>query len=546
MSSSRSTVSQNNWRWIMLFIVLLAYAWRILGLSRQSLWRDEIDTIFFALRDLPDLLSMFVNAARNGALYFLTLRPWFRLVGTSEFALRYPSVIAGVLSVPLLWQVGRRLMPVARTWATVGEPDEKPARRDQGRFHSILTAVIRSPATLAALFLAANPYQLWYAQEGKMYALVTFLALLAIWFWLRGIGRGGWRYWLGFLLVVSIGMYSHLLMVLLIPLFFIWFLIAWPQSKLHWLGFSLAMAGLTLPYLPLVWWQWTLLMSSQELTALKFIPLGEMLESVLLYQSHSILPPSNLIWLAPIFILGLYGLLLGFRATTLNPNDSTPRLATWRRHLLIVSWLIMPVLFSYLLSLRQPLFLPRYVIWISPALLMLVALGLQLIGRNSGKMAMPLLLFLLIYLFGFWGYVGWQQNKQEIKADLRGAVRTIFERRQEDDLLILQIPHMEFAYRYYSSDQGSNPFEDSDERLGWWTGGLWTNNGLNENEARHEVDQEMIKRTEGASVLWVLRSEAEMWDKRDLMGQWLNQNGTLIESIRFHNAQVDLYHMAKR
>ena len=55
----------------------------------------------------------------------------------------------------------------------------------------------------------------------------------------------------------------------------------------------------------------------------------------------------------------------------------------------------------------------------------------------------------------------------------------------------------------------------------------------------------MIKRTEGASTLWVLRSEAETWDKRDLMGQWLNQNGTLIESIEFYNAQVDLYHMTE-
>ena len=104
---------------------------------------------------------------------------------------------------------------------------------------------------------------------------------------------------------------------------------------------------------------------------------------------------------------------------------------------------------------------------------------------------------------------------------------------------------MEFAYRYYSSDQGSNPFEASDERLGSWSGGLWTNNGLSENEAWHEVDQEMLKRTDGVSKLWVLRSEVEMWDKRDLMGQWLDQNGTLVESIEFHNVRVDLYHMAK-
>ena len=40
---------------------------------------------------------MFVRAGQNGPLYFLTLRPWFSLMGTSEFALRYPSAMAGVL-----------------------------------------------------------------------------------------------------------------------------------------------------------------------------------------------------------------------------------------------------------------------------------------------------------------------------------------------------------------------------------------------------------------------------------------------------------------
>ena len=57
---------------------------------------------------------------------------------------------------------------------------------------------LASPAAfIAALFLTFNPYLLWYSQEGKMYTVVVFLALLAVWFWLKGIGRGGWRPWLG-------------------------------------------------------------------------------------------------------------------------------------------------------------------------------------------------------------------------------------------------------------------------------------------------------------------------------------------------------------
>ena len=167
-------------RLLLLGLVLFAFAWRVARLDFQSLWRDEIDAIYFAVRNLDETLAMFVQAAQNGPLFFIALRPWLSLVGSSEFMLRFPSTAAATLSVPLLWQVGRQLLPVRQT------------------------GVLLTTALLAALLLAFNPYQVWYAQEGKMYATVTCLALLATWFWLRGIARGGWWPWLGYWLTVTV------------------------------------------------------------------------------------------------------------------------------------------------------------------------------------------------------------------------------------------------------------------------------------------------------------------------------------------------------
>ena len=429
-------------RLIMIVLVLLAFAWRAQDLVEQSLWRDEVDALQFALGDLQDTLSMFTAIAQNGALYFLILRGWLWLAGSSEFALRYPAVLFGVLSVPLLWQVARRLMPVQR--AATGATSA-------GR--ELWQAIVGSPAMLAALFLAFNPYQLWYSQDGKMYALVTLLALLAAWFWLQGIGRGGWRPWLGFLLTVSVAIYTHLLMALLIPLFLIWYLIAWPQSKRHLVGFLMAFAGLTLPYLPLVLWQWKLITASRQLTSLTFIPLFEMIEALLLEHIAGITRPDNRLWLAPVFILGMIGLLLGYRAFAPRAGDPLPRLTALRRHLLIATWLLAPVTVIHLFSLRQPVFLPRYVIWIAPAAMMLVALGVQVAWSHKASWAKPLATVLTIYVVLFWLFVGWQQKSLDFKNDLRGAVTYINQRRQPDELLILQIPHMEYAYRYYSSDK---------------------------------------------------------------------------------------------
>lgn len=208
---------------------------------------------------------------------------------------------------------------------------------------------------------------------------------------------------------------------------------------------------------------------------------------------------------------------------------------------MIGSWAIIPILSIYLLSLRQPSFMPRYVIWIAPALMMLIALGMNVVWQNSSARTRPMLALLLIYLLGYWAYIGWKEKTQDLKADLRSAVTYVSQHRQPDELLILQIPYLEVAYRYYSSDQRWNQVKQSEEYLGWWSGGPWTNNGLSDGEARQRVEEEMREKTKGAGDIWVLQSEAYMRDGRDLMGEWLNQNAVLIEEVAFYEAEVRVY-----
>ena len=534
-------------RLFLLVLILGTFAWRVTGLTYQSLWRDEVDAIYFALRDLPDTLAMFVDMAQNGALYFLSLRGWFYLAGASEFALRYVSVMASMVSIPLTWQVARRLLGNTSRASTVGQ--------------SIIPL-------LAVLFLAFNPYQLWYAQEGKMYTLVIALTLFAHWCWLTGITQGGKRIWLAYLITVSICLYIHLLSIIIIPLHFCWFMIAWPQSRWHWRGYGFALAGLTLPYLPFVWWQWAMLTSTEKLTGFNFTPLSEMLYTLLINHSYGLLPVPPLFRLLPIFFLGAVGLLFGAGALAAvrlpsqpkaSPepdmaelavrSSAPPELAPWRRYLLIVSWLLVPIATIYVLSLRQPVYTDRYIIWIAPAAMILLALGVQTLYQQGGRLALPLVAILLIYTLGLWGQMGWQQKNQTIKYDLRSAIHYVAERRQPETLLVLQIPHIEFSYRYYSDNEGNaaaNVYATSDARIGNWRGGLWTNNGLADEQAIVLVEQEMAQITQGVQELWVLSSEVEMWDARHLMNAWLDSHGRLVEMAEFHGVHARRYVLEAR
>lgn len=540
-SSAMSSSAASLRRLGLIALVLASFAWRVHGLTWQSLWRDEIDAIYFATRNLTETLMMFVQPGQNGVLYFLSLRPWFDLLGTSEFALRYPSAMAGTLSVLLTWQVARRLLPLLPF----------VPRHDDLAEHVTLPT---SPAVawLAALLMAANPYQLWYAQEGKMYTIITALVLLATWWWLEGITRGGWRPWLAYLITVSVSMYTHLLLVLIFPVHFVWFWLAWPQSRHHWRGYVGALAGLTLPYLPMVWWHWALLTTNVRRTGFSFTPPLEMARTLLYNHSRGFMPPGDLVWLVPIFFLGAAGLILGMgeistrritfaAADDTNGDDHELHLAEWRRWGMILSWVLLPVISIYAISLRQPIFTDRYVIWIAPAVMMLVALGVVVVRRYAWVLGNVLAAALLLYVVGFWLYAGWQQKSETTKYDLRAAVQYLSERRTPDSLLILQIPHMEWPYRYYTSDFDSRPFENSEERLSPWIGGLWTNQGWPDDVARADVARQMSEQTAGYEEIWVFRSEVEMWDQRHLMDQWLDEHWELVERADFHGVQVRHY-----
>lgn len=506
----RLTLAQQ--RSAVLLLTLGAFLLRVSGLDTQSLWRDEVDAIWFALRPLEQTLAMFTEMAQNGALFFLGLRPWLQMLGASEFALRFPSALAGVAAVPMLWLLARRL---------VGE------------------GIV--PLAAAAL-LAINPYAVWYGQEGKMYTIITLLALVSSWCWIQGAETRKWRWWFAYAGIISLAMYTHLLAILLIPLHFLWFWIAFPTARRAWKGYLVALALLTLPYLPLLAWQWPLLLADGALTGFQFTPLSEMIKTILLNQTRGFMPGDPLIWLAPIWFVGAVGLLLGFTEIAgARMHAGAEQIAPGRRFLMLAAWAIVPIILIWLLSLRQAVFTDRYIIWTLPAVMVLIALGLQVLRANLGQWGAPLAAAALVYIALFWLVVDWQQRTDVIKYDLRAAVHHVAAARDPNTLLILQIPHLEYAYRYYSGNLDSDPFAGSDARLGNWKGGLWTNADADDAAAVVHADRQMREMTQGASDVWVILSEVEMWDRRRLMDQWFAENADLTLAEEYHGVRVRHY-----
>ncbi len=136
--------------WPLALLVLLAAGLRLGTLNLQSFWYDEAFTPVHVLHaSLGATLRSFVHTENTPPLWYVAIWGWARLFGTGEVALRLPSALAGIATVPVAWGIGSELA---------------------GRRAAIVTAAL----------VACDPLLVWYSQEARAYAFFVLFAALAM------------------------------------------------------------------------------------------------------------------------------------------------------------------------------------------------------------------------------------------------------------------------------------------------------------------------------------------------------------------------------
>jgi uncharacterized membrane protein len=151
----------------------------------RGIWLDEGIAIHQARLSLHDLFRNLYNGDRQPPLYYLMLSLTIRAFGHGEFAVRLPSLIAGTLVIPVLYELGRELYD-------------------------------RRTGLIAAAFAAISPLLIWYSQEVRMYEFVALFGLLALLTQLRVIRNGTMLNWAAYILVTAALLWSHYFGLLLI------------------------------------------------------------------------------------------------------------------------------------------------------------------------------------------------------------------------------------------------------------------------------------------------------------------------------------------
>jgi hypothetical protein len=417
-------------------VTLVGGALRFHRIDRHGFWLDEAFSVWMAEHPLPELFAWLTRIDQHPPLYYTLLHFWL-LPGDEAGYVRLLSAGLSTLAIPVLFLIGRRIggAPIGLT---------------------------------AALILALSPFHVRFAQEARMYALLTLNVALATW-GLVGILSGGHLLevpppgsgtsrkslppggglrlaWLVYILFTAAAVLTHStasffpLAANLFVIGFIFYRRKWPAAEettnirsftppplRAWLP---AQGGVLLLWLP---WSYSFMVQSIGVYNQFWIQAPTLATVASAFQTllNDFLPPrlpAALVWAG-------YALLLVLGAVHLRKR--LPVLA------LLLALVLTPVLGELLVSLRRPIFYDRTLIWITLPLYLLLAFGLTQL-RPRPLLIGGLALLCTVSLLSLQNYYDNFQKEEwrEAAADLAQAVQT-------NDLILFNATWVQIPFDYY-------------------------------------------------------------------------------------------------
>lgn len=134
---------------VLIGLTLLGYSLRIAPLGLNSFWMDEITTVWWAKLSLPEIWTVARNTDVYPPGFYILEHYWVYWVGTTEFAVRYISLAAGVMVIPINYALVRRLFG-------------------------------HGEGLIAAVLMPFSPVALNYSQENRSHSTMILLSALLL------------------------------------------------------------------------------------------------------------------------------------------------------------------------------------------------------------------------------------------------------------------------------------------------------------------------------------------------------------------------------
>ncbi len=135
--------------WLVLVITVIGYLLRVFALDSKGMWLDETFSVWLASHSVPEMLQWMVKIDQHPPLYYLLLHYWIEFRGDAPHNVRLLSALFGAGTIPVIYLIGKRLSGMVMGLS-------------------------------AAVLLAFSLFNIFYAQETRMYTLLMFNAAVAI------------------------------------------------------------------------------------------------------------------------------------------------------------------------------------------------------------------------------------------------------------------------------------------------------------------------------------------------------------------------------
>lgn len=393
-----------------LLIILLTLLIRLIHLN-QSLWLDEAIIVEHLSKiSFIEAITQYAIADFHPPGYVILLWSWINLFGNSEISVRIPSVAFGTLSVYLVYLIGKKL-------------------------------VSNHLGLIAALLLAVNPLHIYYSQEARMYMFASFAVVLNMYLFIRFIKQEKYSFLAlipSYLLLLS----SDYLAIFTLFTQLIFLIYKNKGLLIKWVT-TLLLGGLALSWwIPLFINQLQLgLITSEKVPGWKNVVGDFGIKPVILTLVKFIIGrvsfDNDLIYagvLIPITLVFLY-LFVNF----LRRKDMTIKM-------FLLLWLVIPPVLALIISIKIPIFNYFRLLFILPAFLLIVALGIERL-KGSSKVIFLSLVVIIELIFS----ITYLLNPKFQREDWKGLKRYL-NNLGEDQIVLLESNTKFSPVNYYMSD----------------------------------------------------------------------------------------------
>ncbi len=427
---------------LFLLIFALAIGVRLAGLGQEYLWYDEGCSYGLAECSLHTMMS-YIKEDVHPPLFYLLLHYYVKILGEPTFfTLRLFTVFIDLIALFLVFQFTR-------------------------------TFVNDGAALIASLLYALSAFVVYYAQELRMYSLVLALSIASSYMLMLMIKRKSWAMWfIPYTLFNIAGIYTHYHFF-----FFVFshglFVFFFALTRKRWVFLRIWLLAFVLLFISYAFWIKYLMeqMTSERIEWLTKPHIMKLF--ILLFEEIPFYRPIGnfpLFIASVLFFLTLFVLLI-VRLYKVRFFSQSTRIAA----LLQLFILCFPTLLVYLLShIYRPIFFHRYLIFIVPAYIFLLATFIQSLKNKILRIAIISIILLPNIYFIYW------ETTTLTKSDWIKQFEIAQEQIDKKDLLAFQNP---LIHRYFNEYTDRNvPYYNYKELERMYEAML-----SGENEARSDV-----------------------------------------------------------